>query len=60
MAHGFRDLHEDLQLHILLFADLETLNRVKATCSTLCRLGKAMLGKYDWIPRLAPYALARG
>ena len=49
---GFRDdLHEDLQLHILLFSDLESVLAVKATCLTLCHLSTCVLDNYHWIER---------
>ena len=49
---GFHErLHEELQLHILLFADVEALCSARATDSTLCRLGREMMSNFQWVDR---------
>lgn len=51
MAGVRATLNDDLQLHVLLFADLESLCSARATDKTLCRLGRVTLGDIQWIDR---------
>jgi hypothetical protein len=47
----FADLHSDVQVYVLLFADIESIVACKATCKTLSHRGRALVGMVQWLNR---------